>query len=39
MKIIKRDNVDENFMSQLNNEIKILKILDHPNIVKLYEIY
>ena len=39
MKIIKRDNVDESFMSQLNNEIKILKILDHPNIVKLYEIY
>lgn len=39
MKIIKRDSVDETYLNNLNNEIKILKILDHPNIVNLYEIY
>jgi len=39
MKIIKRDVADEAYLQNLNNEIKILKILDHPNIVKLYEIY
>lgn len=39
MKIIKRDNVDESFMAALNSEIKILQMLDHPNIVKLYEVY
>lgn len=39
MKIIKKDQVDESYMASLNNEIKILKMLDHPNIVKLYEIY
>lgn len=39
MKIIKRDNVDDQYLKTLNNEIRILKMLDHPNIVKLYEIY
>lgn len=39
MKIIKKDQVDEQYLQTLQNEIKILKQLDHPNIVKLYEIY
>jgi calcium-dependent protein kinase len=39
MKIIKKDKCDENYLATLTNEIKILKQLDHPNIVKLYEVY
>ncbi len=39
MKIIKKDLVDESFLTSLANEIKILRMLDHPHIVKLYEIY
>ena len=39
MKVIKKDLVDEDYLTTLSNEIKILKSLDHPNIVKLYEVY
>ena len=39
MKIIKKEKCDEAFLAALNNEIKILKQLDHPHIVNLYEIY
>lgn len=39
MKIIKKDCIDDNFMQIFANEVKILRSLDHPNIVKLYEIY
>lgn len=39
MKIIKKDKVDESYLANLGNEVNILKKLDHPNIVKLYEIY
>mmetsp|Transcript_43344 Transcript_43344/g.41749 ORF Transcript_43344/g.41749 Transcript_43344/m.41749 type:complete len:100 (-) Transcript_43344:1050-1349(-) len=39
IKIIKKDEVDQIFLNNLSNEINILTKLDHPNIVKLYEIY
>ena len=39
MKIIKKDKCDDQYLATLTNEIKIMKQLDHPNIVKLYEIY
>ena len=39
MKIVKKEKCDETYLSNLVNEIKILKQLDHPHIVKLYEIY
>ena len=39
MKIIRKDDVSNEFMQSLQNEIEILKQLDHPNIVRLYEFY
>lgn len=39
MKIIRKDDVSKEFMQSLQNEIEILKQLDHPNIVRLYEFY
>lgn len=39
MKIVKKDKLDENYLSSLYNEINILKSLDHPHIMKLYEVY
>lgn len=39
MKIIKKDKCDESYLASLTNEIKIMKQLDHPHIIKLYEIY
>ena len=39
MKIIKKDEVSKEYVESLLNEIDILKQLDHPNIVKIYEFY
>jgi calcium-dependent protein kinase len=39
MKIIKKESCDEKYLESLTNEINILRMLDHPNIIKLYEIY
>ena len=39
MKIVKLDNIDKGALELIRNEIEILKKLDHPHIVKLYEVY
>lgn len=39
MKIIKKESCDEGYLKTLGNEINILRQLDHPHIIKLYEIY
>lgn len=39
VKIIRKEQCDEGFLKSLSNEINILRMLDHPHIVKLYEIY
>ncbi len=39
VKIITKNKMDKRNLQLFKNEIKILKQLDHPNIVKLFEIY
>ena len=39
MKIIKKGDVSKEYVKSLISEIDILKKLDHPNIVKIYEFY
>jgi calcium/calmodulin-dependent protein kinase I len=38
-KILKSEIVTENKLECLVNEIKIMRILDHPNIIKLHKVY
>lgn len=39
MKMIPLERISPKFCDELRNEIEILRSLDHPNIVKVYEIY
>ena len=39
LKSIHLDRVSPVFLEELKNEIRILRSLDHPNIVKAYEVY
>lgn len=39
LKSIIIDRVSPTFVKELQNEINILRTLDHPNVVKLYEVY
>ena len=38
IKIIDKTKLDEKKLSKLYREVKIMKLLQHPNIVKLYEV-
>ena len=37
--MIKRENARKNDVSQMLDEFEILKTLDHPNIVRMFEMY
>lgn len=39
VKIIKKDSLDSKEKDRFFGEIEILRTLDHPNIIRLYEIY
>lgn len=39
LKSIQLERVSPTFIDELNNEIDILKTMDHPNIVRLHEVY
>lgn len=39
LKSIQVDRVSASFLNELRNEIDILKVLDHPNIIRAYECF
>jgi serine/threonine protein kinase len=39
VKIINKEKLSSKQMKQFANEVQILRQLDHPNIIKLYEIF
>ena len=39
VKVLRKSNMDEDEKKMLFNEINILKELDHPNIVKMFEFF
>lgn len=39
MKIIKKDKIPKAVLDEFINEVNILKDLDHPHILKIYEFY
>ena len=38
IKIIDKTRLDSDNLAKVNREIQILKVLDHPNIIKLYQV-
>lgn len=39
VKVLRKSNMDEDEKRMLFNEINILKEIDHPNIIKMYEFF
>lgn len=39
MKVIKKQGVSEEEKEQMFKEVSILKQLDHPNIIKIFDMY
>ena len=38
IKIIDKDQLDENNLAKIYREVQIMKLMDHPNIIKLYQV-
>lgn len=39
LKAMEKDRFDDDLLADLRNEIALLKVLDHPNVIKLYEFF
>jgi len=38
VKIIEKEKLDANTLKMVRREVMIMKLLDHPNIIKLFEV-